>query len=228
MTVQTPIDETVERSACLRLRGGSEDIWEQIYAHPFLKEVEGGTLPDNKLLHYFIQNVHYIDAAIIFTAQAAVRAHDPTTRDFCFFITDFGREEVERQREYVRSLPGGAEASWEIAPTCHAYTRHLLTLAAYGGALDLLVGLSPCQWTYDEFGGRLAPIVKHPIHAQWLATFGSDEHHELSVRYNSIVDDLMASSTPEREADLSTIFRISSKYEWMFWEMAYTMEEWPI
>ena len=56
---------------CGVLRAASEDIWQATVQHPFLAEVEQGTLPDDKLLVYFIQNVHYIDAAIAFNAEAA-------------------------------------------------------------------------------------------------------------------------------------------------------------
>lgn len=228
LAVQEKQAQAIKESACSRLRAGSEDIWEKIYAHPFLQEVETGLLTDDKLLFYFIQNVHYIEAATRFTAEAAARAHDQTTRDYCLSLTDFSRNEVARQREYVETLAEGTEASWDIAPTCFAYTRHLLALAAYGGALDLLVGLMPCEWTYDEFGARLAPIVKHPVHAKWLETFGSEEHHELSAQYHATVDSLMESISPEREADLAQTFRTSSRYEWMFWEMSYRHEGWPV
>jgi thiaminase len=27
---------------------------------------------------------------------------------------------------------------------------------------------------------------------------------------------------------LSEVFQLSLKYEWMFWEMAYTLERWPV
>jgi hypothetical protein len=126
-------------TTCAELRGGVERMWQQIYAPVFLREVEHGGLPEDKLVFYFVQNVHYIDAAIRFSAAALARADDPMLQELCFGLNDFGRAEVGRQREYVRELPGGAEADWEIAPMAYAYTLHLVTLAAYGGAADLLV-----------------------------------------------------------------------------------------
>jgi thiaminase/transcriptional activator TenA len=219
---------STEPTTCAELRAGVEPVWEQIYAHPFLREIEDGTLPDDKLVFYFVQNVHYIDAAIRFAAAAAARAEDPELQEHCFGLSDFGRAEVARQREYVRELPGGADADWEIAPTSHAYTRHLLTLAAYGGAEELVVGLFPCEWTYDEFSKRLAPIVHHPIHQQWLATFAGDEHSEIHDRYHTVVDRILAEASPARRARYQEIFKTSSRYEWMFWEMSYTKERWPV
>ena len=215
-------------SVCSMLRAGADDLWARIMAHPFLVEVEQGTLPDGKLQHYFIQNVHYIDAAVRFTAEAAAKASTKESRDFCLVLSKFGVEEVERQREYVRQIAGGAEVDWEIAPTAHAYTNHLLTLAAYGGTLDLLVGLLPCEWTYDEFGTKLAQVVRHPVTTAWLASFGSEDHNELSRRYHEVVEDLAGGISPAHESRLREIFKTGCRYEWMFWQMAYTIERWPI
>jgi len=217
-----------QMTVCPALRAGVEDVWQKIMAHPFLVELEQDTLPDEKLRYYFVQNVHYIDAAIRFTAQAAAEAPTKDSRDFCLVLSQFGCEEVERQRDYVRQLAGGDDVDWEIAPTAHAYTNHLLTLAAYGGALDLLVGLLPCEWTYDEFGTKLAPVVRHPITTSWLSSFGSEEHNELSHRYHEIVEEL-ASEIPAREMDRPhEDLKVGARYEWKFWEMAYTQERWPV
>lgn len=215
---------------CDVMRAGSEEIWLATLEHPFLAEVEQGTLPDEKLLFYFIQNVHYIDAAISFTAQAAAKAADPQSRALALRLLDFGRNEVPRQREYVRRLTETVPVSFDtdLAPTARAYTNHLRTLASYGGPLDLFVGLLPCEWTYSEFGSRLAPVVRHPVHVDWLSTFGGADHNDMNVQYKGIIDSLVEDAGPRRREELSRVFRTSIRYEWMFWQMAYTLERWPV
>jgi thiaminase (transcriptional activator TenA) len=215
---------------CDVLRAANQDIWDATLAHPFLAEVENGTLPDEKLLYYFIQNVHYIDAAIVFNAEAAAKAPDDMSLQFALRLLDFGRNEVPRQREYVRQLTERVSASFDpgLAPTTRAYTNHLRALAAYGSSLDLFVGLLPCEWTYSEFGARLAPVVRHPVTKQWLATFGGADHSDMNVKYKGVLDHLVADVGPQRREELSQIFRTSIRYEWMFWQMAYTMEQWPV
>lgn len=219
-----------EPSFCDVLRAGSEDIWQATLQHPFLVEVEQDTLPDEKLLFYFIQNVHYIDAAIAFNAEAAAKAPDAQSREFALRLLDFGRNEVPRQREYVRRLRQTVTASFDpgLAPTTRAYTNHLRALASYGTSLDLFVGLLPCEWTYSEFGSRLAPVVRHPVHVDWLATFGGADHNDMNTQYQGIIDHLVADAGPARRAELSQVFKTSIRYEWMFWQMAYTLERWPV
>src|ERR1700740_2419870 len=108
MTVTNQVTEQVPAKPganfCDVLRADVEDLWQATLQHPFLSEIEQGTLPDDKLLFYFIQNVHYIDAAIAFNAEAAAKAPDTESREFALRLLDFGRAEVPRQREYVRTL----------------------------------------------------------------------------------------------------------------------------
>lgn len=234
MTAQHQVAGSAEAESgtgfCEVLRAGSEDIWQATLQHPFLIEVEQGTLPDEKLLFYFIQNVHYIDAAISFNAQAVAKAPDEQSREFALRLLDFGRNEIPRQREYVRLLSETATAPFDIglAPTARAYTNHLRALASYGSALDLFVGLLPCEWTYSEFGSRLLPLVRHPVHVQWLSTFGGADHNDMNVQYKEVIDHLVGEGGLKRREDLSEIFRTSVRYEWMFWQMAYTLERWPV
>jgi len=215
---------------CDEMRASSEGIWRATIHHPFLVEVEHNTLPDEKLLYYFIQNVHYIDAAVRFTAEAVAKAPDAQSRDFALRLLDFGRNEVARQREYVRRLDETVTTPLDrdLAPTARAYVNHLLTLAAYGGSLELFVGLMPCEWTYSEFGKRLAPIVKHPLHIEWLSTFGGEDHQDMNKDYREIVEHLAGDASQERRRELTSIFRTSSRYEWMFWQMSYSLEQWPV
>jgi thiaminase/transcriptional activator TenA len=219
----------VEQSTfCDSMRAEAEPIWDKIFAHPFLQELEEGSLPDEKLQFYFVQNVLYIEAALRALAQACAKAPTDESRNWIIDTLDFGRGELGRQREYVDELARGATVDWTIAPTCHHYTQHLLTRPAYGETVDLLVGLLPCSWTYDLFASRLATVVHHPVTMKWLGWFGGDEHNDLTSRYLEETNSLSRDLPPERDEELRKTFLISSRYEWMFWEMAYTHETWPV
>jgi thiaminase/transcriptional activator TenA len=210
------------------LRESADAVWTGIMDHPFLVELARDELPDETLQFYFVQNVHYIDAAIRFTAEAAAKAPTRSSQAFCLELSQFGVEEVARQRDYVDQLAAGRPVDWEIAPTAHAYTNHLLAVASYEGTLELLVALMPCEWTYDEFGTKLCNVVKHPVAVSWLASFGSEHHNDLSDRYAATVEQLAEGAPPARINRLHELFRLGSRYEWMFWNMAYTRETWPV
>ena len=51
---------------------------------------------------------------------------------------------------------------------------------------------------------------------------------ELAHWCRDLLDNL-AAGLPERELrKLETAFLASSRYEWLFWEMAWKMKQWPI
>lgn len=212
---------------CAALRGENQDIWKKIDEHPFLAQIRDGTLPDRKLKFYFTQNVQYIEAAIQFLGIAAAKAPDEDARDFCLDLAQVANDEVKKQRRFAAELPGGDVPS-ETAPACHGYTRHLLTEAHQGGTLDVLGAFLPCPWTYEFIGHRLAPVVKHPVHAQWMEFYGSDEHTGLVERQLAIVERLSREVGEDHRQRIARAFRISLRYEWMFWEMAYREEDWPV
>lgn len=205
-------------------KAGSE-IWRRIHQHPFLKELEAGTLPDEKLRFYFEQNTHYIDAVVKARSLAAGKAPNLAVRDFCLERGPTGKNELQHQLDMLISLGGHPDA--EMAPSCHGYTRHLLTIAHSGETVDLLAAFLPCPWSYDEIGTALEGKLRKPLHVEWMQFYWSREHHELCDRHRTFVDELAADLPQRRWEEMLHNYLISLRYEYRFWEMAYTMEQWP-
>lgn len=122
-------------SFCDILRADVEDLWQATLTHPFLAEIEQGTLPDEKLLFYFIQNVHHIDAAIAFNAEAAAKAPDTESLQFALRLLDFGRAEVPRRRA---GAPCGAGGDLQPGP---ALQMDVLGDGLHPGGLARAVGI---------------------------------------------------------------------------------------
>jgi thiaminase/transcriptional activator TenA len=211
---------------CDAMRADVSDIWEKIYAHPFLRDTENNTIAERKLKFYFTQNYQYIEAAVQFFAIAAGKAPDRESRDFCLETAATANEKMQEQIDWANELPG--KVPTEMAPANHGYTRHLLTLVHQGGTLELLTGLLPCPWTYDEFSHAWAHKLTNPVTSRWLAWWASDEHKELVDNQKATIDRLSEGISPDREAALATAFRTSSRYEYMFWDMAYNEQFWPV
>jgi thiaminase/transcriptional activator TenA len=50
----------------------------------------------------------------------------------------------------------------------------------------------------------------------------------MNIKYKGVLDHLVEDAGPQHRGELSQIFKTSLRYEWMFWEMAYTLERWPV
>ncbi|MQY83331.1 thiaminase II, partial [archaeon] len=94
-----------------------------------------------------------------------------------------------------------------------------------------MASVQPCMWSYQEIGEwmRDSPgLDRSPLYREWADTYVSQEYIDL-VRWYRDLTDRSASSGGSRERDLMLRhFVLSSRYEYLFWEMAYEKEEWPV
>ena len=116
------------------------------------------------------------------------------------------------------------------SPTCLAYTSYLLRVAYEGEAATLLAALLPCSWGYGEIGLRhqahgLPPIAHY---AKWIETYASTEYQEIVEWLRALFDDEFADLGGRQHRRLQEIFDTSSRWEYLFWEMAWKMEAWPV
>ncbi len=121
------------------------------------------------------------------------------------------------------------QKAFEPAPTSYAYTSHMLR-AAYTGQLgDIIAAILPCYWLYYEIGKRLAGCTpEEPIYREWIAAYGGEWFRELVEEQIARIDDIAEQVTPQDRERMRNHFVISSRYEYMFWDMAYRKEAWPV
>ncbi|MCH9011332.1 MAG: thiaminase II, partial [Chloroflexi bacterium] len=121
--------------------------------------------------------------------------------------------------------------STEPSPTTLAYTRHLVQTAYTGGIGELATAILPCSWGYCEIGQMLndrgAPAGQ-PLYGRWIEMYSSPEFAELADWLRSFIDRTSEASGDQERGRMVKAFLLSSQYEYMFWDAAYRMEEWPV
>lgn len=226
----------VSTSFCARLREAARPIWEAQLRHPFVLALGDGTLPAELFEFYVRQDARYLDDFAKCYAFAITKTAEHET------VARFGDGilrvlEVERGIHELYAARFGVSAdqmkATPMAPTNYAYTRHMLSTAATGSMAALLAAILPCAWVYAEVGRHFTgllggePPAGHP-YAEWLRTYASPEFEEVGVWLRGLLDE-QAAGLPERElAALEEIFLTSSRYEFMFWDMAWKREAWPV
>jgi len=86
--------------------------------------------------------------------------------------------------------------------------------------------LLPCPWTYHELKDELGPS-EHPLYGQWTEFYVAGFLQSSVDAWRGFVDDAAKEASPAELEAMREAFMISSRYEFMFWDMAYTMEQWP-
>ena len=89
----------------------------------------------------------------------------------------------------------------------------------------------PCYTIYAEVGRHLlslqVALEGHP-YAQWIRTYGGEQFEQATARATWALDELAASATPAVREEMLHAFRMSARFEWLFWDSAYRREQWPI
>ncbi len=214
------------------LRDGAAPIWRAVHAHPFLEELVEGSLPDDRFRCYILNDYPYIKEFCRILALAVTRGR--TVEEMSFYA-DLMQATMTTEMTMHRALCAEMGISPEemertrLAPSGYAYTRHLLSVGAFGSQAEMMVALLPCIVGYAEIGRRLGarPRPGNPRYARWIDAYASAEYQELSSKAEAMVDRLEDRVGPGERARCQSHYEISARYEWMFWEMAYRMESWP-
>ncbi len=212
-----------------RLHHAAAPIWQKTLHHPFVTELGNGTLPLEKFRFYMCQDYVFLIEYSRVLALATAKAPDVETMGrFANLLDATLNREMALHREFASQcgISAIALAHTQAAPTTHAYTRHLVSVAALGDLAEILTAMLPCQWGYCEIGQMLAKQGKPtaaPFYCQWIEMYDSPEFAALAAWVREVLDSFDDTVSEER---LREIFTTSARYEYLFWDMAYRQEEW--
>jgi thiaminase (transcriptional activator TenA) len=217
-----------------QMRTLAQPIWDAQLTHPFVKALGKGTLPLKKFQYYILQDAHYLEELARVFALGAQRANDPDTAlRFAQLVEETIVVERGLHETYGKqwNLTAKDMRSTPMSPTNYAYCRHMRSVAQTGTLAELTVVALPCAWVYCVLGQHLLrkgpPAAKHP-YRDWLLLYGSPEFAEVTRFMRTVVDrEAKVAGKAEKER-MKRDFLSSSRYEWMFWEMAWREEQWPV
>jgi thiaminase (transcriptional activator TenA) len=213
------------------LWGHITGIYQAILAHPFVIGLADGSLPRESFEYYVIQDALYLRKYAQALAAVASRAADPTeTEMFARHAAGIVAVEMSLHESLLADLdidPRLAAAA-EEAPTTLAYTSYLL--AACGGSYAEGVGaVLPCYWIYWEVGKHLLERGSpDPRYQRWIDTYGADEFGDEVREVIAVIDRRGREIAPIERERIRRHFVATSRYEWMFWDMGYRREAWPV
>ncbi len=216
------------------LRQLARSSWEAQLAHPFVVALGNGTLPERKFKYYILQDAKFLgDLSRVFAA-GAVKAPDSES---ALRLSDLAEETITVERSLHENygkrwkMTAKQMSSVPMAPTTYAYTRHMLAVAASGTVAEITVVALPCAWIYCVVGQHLLkhrpPRHNHP-YREWLMLYASPAFAEVQHWMRKKVDQWAKTASQAEQRRMENAFIISSRYEWMFWEMAWNEEKWPV
>ncbi|ULA63618.1 MAG: Aminopyrimidine aminohydrolase [Nitrospira sp.] len=216
------------------LRKLAQPIWEAQLTHPFVIALGNGTLPERKFKYYILQDARFLgDLARLFAAGAVNAPDSESALRFAKLAEETIVVERSLHESYGKQWKMTARqmTSVPMAPTNYAYTRHMLSVAHTGSAVEIAVVALPCAWIYCVVGQHLlknGPPKKNHPYRNWLMLYASPEFAEVQQWMRKKVDQWAKTAGVEEKRRMEESFLISSRYEWMFWDMAWNEEQWPV
>ena len=209
-------------------------IRQAVLDHPFVRGIGDGSLDLEKFKFYVRQDYVYLVEYSRVLAIAVARAPDLETMGwFARLLHETLNTEMDLHRQYCAQF-GISAADLEAttaAPTTLAYTSYLLSIAHGGSFQELAASFLPCQWGYWEIGDHLARQgePQHaPHYAQWIGMYVSPEYKALADWARSLAERLAGASGPADVERMAQAYLTSLRYEYLFWEMSYGLEAWPV
>jgi thiaminase/transcriptional activator TenA len=211
---------------------GIGDIYAAILAHPFIAGLTDGSLPHDAFAFYLVQDALFLRRYAQALAAVAGQAPDTAgTEMFARHAAGIVAAEMSLHESLLADLgmdPAAVDAA-EEAPTTLAYTSYLLA-AVRGGSYGEGVGaVLPCYWIYWEVGKHLlGKGSPNPGYQRWIDTYGAEEFGAEALEVIAVTDKLGPALAPAERERIRRHFRATSRYEWMFWDMGYRQENWPL
>jgi thiaminase/transcriptional activator TenA len=202
------------------------------YEHPFVKGLADGTLDLDLFRYYMIQDTLYI---VEYARTIALAATLIPEVDEVINMLETAKEtfqiEAMLKKQYFEQFDISMEEAMqaELAPTCKAYVDHLMRHTRHGSLAEAMAAILPCGWIYVEIGRMFTEGKtldnKHP-YKSWLETYAVPELRDMVNWWFAILDSAVEGLSKKTTAQVQEIFIKSCRFEWMFWEMAWTKEQW--
>jgi len=207
-------------------------LYEQILAHPFLVGLTDGTLPEDAFRFYVIQDALYLQE---YARGLALLAAKSPQDEWVVMFADHARTAIVVERELHQSffrewnLSDDVVYATPMSPTNLLYTSFLLRVAYQSPFHEAVGAFLPCYWIYLEVGKVLQKKGSpREIYQRWINTYASEEFSAVVGEVIAVTNDVAATLTERQRAQMRERFVTTSRLEYMFWDMGYRKEQWPV
>ena len=206
-----------------------EDIFEKIIEMPFNQELMKGTLDVEKFKFYIGQDAIYLGAFSRALALVAARtSNNAVALHFIRFAEGAVVVEAALHENYFKKY--GMPAVISASPSCQLYTQFLLTKAALDQVEVAIAAVLPCFWIYKKVGDHIFAHQhkdNNPF-IDWISTYSGADFSQVVEQAIRICDEVAITCSTRQQQAMTEAFVTASKLEWMFWNSAWTMEQWPV
>ncbi|MBT5050708.1 MAG: thiaminase II [Rhodospirillaceae bacterium] len=208
------------------LRESCARDWQDYVAHPFVKGLGDGSLPEASFRHYLVQDylflIHFARAYALAAYKGETLEEIGSAMRACAAIVD---TEMALHLTFCAEW-GLSEADMAATPEATgtlAYTRYVLERGVAGDLLDLHVALAPCVLGYAEIGlalsqGQAALNAPNP-YRPWIEMYAGEEYQAVAREASHFIEALShRRGADARRHGLEKVFADATRLEIAFWD----------
>ncbi len=202
-----------------------------IHELAFNRELAAGSLAVDRFRFYIAQDSLYLKRYARVLSACAARSPSRAAVGV-FAHSAYGAIEVEQSMHAGFLEQFGVEpaalAEAEMSPTCQAYTDFLVAAAYEQPYCVAVAAVLPCFWIYADVGKAIAARAAgdNPYRA-WIDTYADEAFEEAVRKVIRLTDEAADAATGADRDAMFRAFRLSTEYEYLFWDSAYKLERWP-
>lgn len=206
-----------------------KELWTSFYDHPFVDGIGSGKLDIEKFKFYMIQDYLYLlDYAKVYSLGAIKATDEETMGKFSSLADGILNTEMSIHRNYMQKLGITSEElkNTKMSLSNISYTHYMLAVSYAGGVAEVAVSLLSCLWSYEFIGKHLYNKygIQDNFYADWIKGYISDDYHKLNEWLLALVNKHAVGISAAQKEKLIDIFVNTSRYEGLFWDMAYKGE----
>lgn len=207
-----------------------KDIWDSYNEHPFVKGIAEGSLHIDKFRFYMVQDYLYLMQYSKVFGLGVVKAEtEEDMRVFAGLVHSTLNCETATHRAYLKRL-GITENDMKIAKPSlitESYTNYMMAVAFREGIAEVATTVLACAWSYKMIGDFMETVEgskEHEFYGEWVKSYTSKQYRDDNDVIIELVDRLAENYTEAQIQNLEKIILDCSRYEYMFWDMAWSKE----
>jgi thiaminase (transcriptional activator TenA) len=208
----------------------AKPVYQATLQHPYLQGLADGTLPKPSFQFYLIEDAKYLRA---FGEALRALAKKAPQREWAATLGRHATEAIDAEKQLHQSLLASyglaaGKPDGPMAPTNYAYTNHFRQTVEKGSFAEGLAAMLPCYWIYWEVGKELVKRgSKDKDYQRWIDQYASEGYGATVRQVLDMMNIEAGRLTPQQRRRAIDLFVVSTRYEYMFWDMAWRREPWP-
>lgn len=205
----------------------SLDIWKGYLNHPFIKELEEGTLFEENFKNYIIQDSLYLmDFARVYALGMYKSNTLKEIQNFYSILSFVNADETATRIKYLNKWGITQEdiEGTEMKKANKDYTQFMLDVAIKEDIPEILMATLPCMLSYNYIAEQMKmrnSEIESTTYWDFIKDYCSDSYKACCAQWSQYADDLCGKLDNTRKERLITIFKEASVHEMNFWDMSY-------